>query len=641
MSSPQALILSAIVLLFFNGFSSEMVALEAASTLFGSVLSRIGLMDRGSGQLANDENLRPRLQLYEERSGRVLFDDASGVGEVLAELETFCLRDITGYSTNTVKRMLAVSDAQDTIRCSSHTSDAAGVALSLLTDYREIFKKRQNLASDTPMLCKILSFEYSRIVTLERLINLIAVEDSATISEDDVLAVIESIKLLSALTKLQLIAYRRVAGDFILERLVYIAYDRFDNKKTRLSLDYVYISLVRCHRAILAELAFNRFYEFVEHDARLSQEVRRGVASLKKESLSLNGLQDARKKYIHHPQYDFYLYDFYLSDMNSFAYQWCRDEELLARLSLIDPRLESYPSKESLALFKEKVIESGLEGAASLCAVVVEQCDHHKLSYGSRVKCFSKNERTAQDVTQLMAFPSPISVDIECEVKAADWRFFAKLTPKTPLNPNNTSPETKQAFFEFLQDIQMYVKKISQVTCNECTLFWQVGRGMPSVSVLLCADPQYVIQAEQQQDFCPFCEKISQEFSPDDKEVAKILFENEHSVVFRPWAHRANTYDCGSTHMLIVPKMHLENIMELRDWFEHKEMVGAMFEQMSFLSRNHDCAYIRVNNGMSVGWQSVPHMHWHFHAPEVDRYGGSLLLHLLEESSENGFLEHK
>ena len=101
---------------------------------------------------------------------------------------------------------------------------------------------------------------------------------------------------------------------------------------------------------------------------------------------------------------------------------------------------------------------------------------------------------------------------------------------------------------------------------------------------------------------CIFCKIINKEIS------AKVIDETDDILVIEDIAPKA------PVHYLIIPKIHIKNIKDLRDTEEHNQLILNMFKMVRKLSENlKDSKDFNLisNNGPNAS-QIVFHMHWHF-----------------------------
>lgn len=94
---------------------------------------------------------------------------------------------------------------------------------------------------------------------------------------------------------------------------------------------------------------------------------------------------------------------------------------------------------------------------------------------------------------------------------------------------------------------------------------------------------------------CIFCKIINSEVS------TTTVGESAHVLAF------ADVSPSADTHILIVPKKHIETFMDLTDtleWDEMRQMAQQLVEKLNLSS-----GYKLVFNGGK--YQHVPHVHWH------------------------------
>ena len=97
---------------------------------------------------------------------------------------------------------------------------------------------------------------------------------------------------------------------------------------------------------------------------------------------------------------------------------------------------------------------------------------------------------------------------------------------------------------------------------------------------------------------CLFCRIVKQEIP------AKIVHEDKNCVAFRDINPQA------PTHVLIVPRRHLEKVVDLSA--DDETMVGHLFTVAKGLAAKERLSDYRlvINNGSGAG-QSVWHLHLH------------------------------
>jgi histidine triad (HIT) family protein len=99
---------------------------------------------------------------------------------------------------------------------------------------------------------------------------------------------------------------------------------------------------------------------------------------------------------------------------------------------------------------------------------------------------------------------------------------------------------------------------------------------------------------------CIFCKIINKEIPSD------FLYENADMVAFR------DIHPKAKTHILIVPKKHIETIKDLKEDEADEVLVGKMFIVARDLARERklDGYQLQFNVGKSGG-QEVMHIHLH------------------------------
>ena len=98
---------------------------------------------------------------------------------------------------------------------------------------------------------------------------------------------------------------------------------------------------------------------------------------------------------------------------------------------------------------------------------------------------------------------------------------------------------------------------------------------------------------------CIFCKIIAKEIP------STIIKENQTAIAIRDISPKA------PTHYLIMPKMHIESVMQMTD--DHEIIVGQVLALARDIAIEGQIAGFNLvaNNGVSAG-QSVPHLHFHF-----------------------------
>ena len=95
---------------------------------------------------------------------------------------------------------------------------------------------------------------------------------------------------------------------------------------------------------------------------------------------------------------------------------------------------------------------------------------------------------------------------------------------------------------------------------------------------------------------CIFCKIINGEFGTE------FVFENEYAVVFKDINPKAET------HLLVVPKIHVESLNELEDI----DLLGHLMMTVKEVTRKLEIKSFRtvINTGKDAG-QEVFHLHIH------------------------------
>ena len=101
---------------------------------------------------------------------------------------------------------------------------------------------------------------------------------------------------------------------------------------------------------------------------------------------------------------------------------------------------------------------------------------------------------------------------------------------------------------------------------------------------------------------CIFCKIINGDFGTE------FLFENEHSVVFKDINPKADT------HLLVVPKLHVESLNELDD----KNLLGELMLTVKSVTKKLGIKSYKtlINTGKEAG-QEVFHLHIHILAGRI------------------------
>lgn len=95
---------------------------------------------------------------------------------------------------------------------------------------------------------------------------------------------------------------------------------------------------------------------------------------------------------------------------------------------------------------------------------------------------------------------------------------------------------------------------------------------------------------------CIFCKIINGDFNTE------FVFENEYAVVFKDINPKADT------HLLVVPKIHVESLNELDD----ENLLGKLLMTVKAVTQNLGLKSYRtvINTGKEAG-QEVFHLHIH------------------------------
>ena len=99
---------------------------------------------------------------------------------------------------------------------------------------------------------------------------------------------------------------------------------------------------------------------------------------------------------------------------------------------------------------------------------------------------------------------------------------------------------------------------------------------------------------------CIFCKILAKEIP------AEFLFENGDIVAFK------DKYPKAKTHILIVPKKHIETIKDLKEDEEDEILVGKMFLVARDIAKGLKLdGYQTLFNVGRAGGQEVMHIHLH------------------------------
>lgn len=101
---------------------------------------------------------------------------------------------------------------------------------------------------------------------------------------------------------------------------------------------------------------------------------------------------------------------------------------------------------------------------------------------------------------------------------------------------------------------------------------------------------------------CVFCKIINREIQ------AKIVAENDYAIAFE------DAYPVAPVHVLVVPKKHISNIMELND--ENMLYIGEVHKMIQQVAREkgidgQDKGFRVITNYGEDGGQTVHHIHYH------------------------------
>lgn len=98
---------------------------------------------------------------------------------------------------------------------------------------------------------------------------------------------------------------------------------------------------------------------------------------------------------------------------------------------------------------------------------------------------------------------------------------------------------------------------------------------------------------------CIFCDIISK------KIPAKIIAENTHCVAFHDISPQA------PVHCLIIPKTHLENILEVQGKSEIMDDITTMISTVATQFNLKENGFRVITNTGDFGGQTVHHLHFH------------------------------
>ena len=102
---------------------------------------------------------------------------------------------------------------------------------------------------------------------------------------------------------------------------------------------------------------------------------------------------------------------------------------------------------------------------------------------------------------------------------------------------------------------------------------------------------------------CIFCKIINGDFGTE------FVYENEHAVVFKDINPKADT------HLLVVPRIHVESLNELND----KNLLGELMMSVKAVCEKLGIKSYRtvINTGKEAG-QEVFHLHIHILAGRIN-----------------------
>ena len=104
---------------------------------------------------------------------------------------------------------------------------------------------------------------------------------------------------------------------------------------------------------------------------------------------------------------------------------------------------------------------------------------------------------------------------------------------------------------------------------------------------------------------CIFCKIINGDFGTE------FVYENNSTVVFKDINPKADT------HLLVVPKIHVESLNEL----DNKDLLGELLMTVKAVTKklNIESYRIVVNTGKEAG-QEVFHLHIHILAGRIYKW---------------------
>lgn len=99
---------------------------------------------------------------------------------------------------------------------------------------------------------------------------------------------------------------------------------------------------------------------------------------------------------------------------------------------------------------------------------------------------------------------------------------------------------------------------------------------------------------------CLFC-KIANHEIP-----ATIVAENEYVIAFE------DLYPVAPVHVLVVPKFHISNIMELNDDnLKYVAEIHKMIQEVAKIKKVDESGFRVITNFGDDGGQTVHHLHYH------------------------------
>lgn len=101
---------------------------------------------------------------------------------------------------------------------------------------------------------------------------------------------------------------------------------------------------------------------------------------------------------------------------------------------------------------------------------------------------------------------------------------------------------------------------------------------------------------------CVFCKIVKGEIP-----ARKIRYEDNDVMAFD------NITPVAKTHILIIPKKHILNFLDIKDDFDFSKMVKAT--QKIILENKIKSGYKLMFNGGK--YQEIPHLHWHLLAGDL------------------------